>query len=47
MSRSEFKQYLIENAGWSEDSAEREAASIYDNPEVGDSQDCDADSVSY
>lgn len=43
MSRSEFKQYLIGN-GWPEDQAEREAASIYDDPKPGDSQDVDGDS---
>lgn len=43
MTRNEFKQHLI-SVGWDAEDAETEAASIYDDPQPGDSQDCDGDS---
>lgn len=42
MERQEFKQMLLD-ADWSEEDAEKEAASIYDDPKPGDKQDCDGD----
>jgi hypothetical protein len=43
MSRAEFKAHLM-SVGWPETDAENEAASIYDDPKPGDSQDMDGDS---
>lgn len=43
MTREEFKRSLIDSAGWSDEDAEAEAASVYDSPQIGDNQDCDGD----